>query len=84
MYCCAQGKYYVKYSVELDDLEYAVNNMKAKNTLKRVSAVEGKSAKQCVCGVNVEDYSQTLAVFLSFRIYAGNCQTGGGGRWGQC
>ena len=58
--------------------------MNAKNTFERVSAVEGKSAKQCVCGVNVEDCSQTLAVFLSCRIYAGGCQTGGGGRRGQC
>ena len=47
--------------------------MNAKNTFERVSAVEGKSAKQCVCGVNVEDCSQTLAVFLSCRIYAGGC-----------
>ena len=68
----------------LDDLEYAVNNMNAKNTFKRVSAAEDKSAKKCVCRVNVEDCSQTLAVFLSFRIYAGSCQTGGGRQEGQC
>ena len=40
---------YYKFSVELDDLEYTANNMNAKNTFKQVSAVEGKSAKQCVC-----------------------------------
>ena len=56
--------------MELDDLEYAVNNMTRKNTFERVSAVEDKSVKPCVCDVNVEDCSQTLAVFLSFRIYA--------------
>ena len=65
--------------MELDDLEYAVNNIKGKNTFERVSAVKDKSAKQCVCGVNVKDCSQTLAVLLSFRIYVGSCQTGEGG-----
>ena len=70
--------------MELDDLENAVNNMNAKNTFKRVSVVEDESAKQCVCGVNVENCSQTLAVFPSCRIYAGSFHTGGGGRWGQC
>ena len=33
--------------------------------------MENKSAKQCVCDVNVEDCSQTLAVFLPLRFYAG-------------
>ena len=40
--------------------------------------MEDESAKQCVCDVNVENCSQTLAVFLSFRLDAGSCQTGGG------
>ena len=43
--------------------------------------MEGKSAKQCVCDVNVEDCSQTLAVFLSLRLCTGGVarQVGGGG-----
>ena len=36
--------------------------MTGKNTFERVSAAEDKSVKQCVCGVNVKDCSQTLAV----------------------
>ena len=50
--------------MELDDLEYAVNNMNGKNTFERVSAVEEKNAKQftLVSCVNVEACSRKLAV----------------------
>ena len=45
MYCCGQGKNWTfEFSVELDDLEYVVNNMNGKNTFERISAVEDKSA----------------------------------------
>ena len=42
-----------------------------KKTFWRASAVEEKSAKQCVYDVNVKDCSQTLAVFLSLRFTRG-------------
>ena len=38
---------------------------------KNFLTVEEKSAKQCVYDVNVEDCSQTLAVFLSLRFTRG-------------
>ena len=86
MYYCGQGKYRTfEFSVELDDLEYAVNNMNGKNTFERISAVEEKSANLHIfVALMWMPILKQQAIFLSFRIYTWSCQRGGGRQRGHC